>query len=77
MQGELSVDRLTEGLVLTNKKRMKSTLPPFSYENATEAIACNCGALAAYTSAQGRLSRKMLINYKNSFKKEKVKCIYT
>ena len=52
VQGELSVDRLTEGLVLS--KKMNSTLPSFSYENATEAIACNCGALVAYSSAQGR-----------------------
>ena len=36
VQGELSVDRLTEGLVLTNKtKEIEATLPSFSCENAT------------------------------------------
>ena len=36
VQGELSVDRLTEGLILTNRnKKIEPTLPSLSCENAT------------------------------------------
>ena len=52
VQGELSVDRLTEGLVLTNKtKEIEATLPSFSCENATSPCTGEAKIVATFVAA--------------------------